>query len=120
MFVRRMPATIAADHAENVHPRTTRLAALALGPEAVVDALADVRHRQGRLIGRMEALGFDLQRETVLGTLVEDVVTSMHPASRAGCDQTSSTSHDATLRLPRSNSTPIRWIGWPRWRYLSA
>ena len=44
--------------------------------EAVVDALADVRHRQGRLIGRMEALGFDLQREAVLGTLVEDVVKS--------------------------------------------
>ena len=37
---------------------------------------ADVRHRQGRLIGRMEALGFDLRREAVLGTLVEDVVKS--------------------------------------------
>ncbi len=44
--------------------------------EAVVDALADVRHRQGRLIGRMEALGSDLRREAVLGTLVEDVVKS--------------------------------------------
>ena len=39
-------------------------------------ALADVRHRQGRLLGRMEALGFDLRREAVLGTLVEDVVKS--------------------------------------------
>jgi len=28
--------------------------------------LAPVRHRQGRLIGRMEALGFDLRAETVL------------------------------------------------------
>ena len=44
--------------------------------EAVVDTLADARHRQGRLIGRMEALGFALQREAVLGTLVEDVVKS--------------------------------------------
>lgn len=44
--------------------------------EAVVDPLADVRHRQGRLIGRMEALGFDLQREAVLRALVEDVVKS--------------------------------------------
>jgi Fic family protein len=44
--------------------------------EAVVDALADVRHRQGRLIGLMEALGFHLRREAVLGTLVEDVVKS--------------------------------------------
>lgn len=44
--------------------------------EALATVLADVRHRQGRLIGRMEALGFDLQREAVLGTLVEDVVKS--------------------------------------------
>ena len=44
--------------------------------EALAAVLADVRHRQGRLIGRMEALGFDLQREAVLGTLVEDVVKS--------------------------------------------
>ena len=39
-------------------------------------ALAEVRHRQGRLLGRMETLGFDLQREAVLGTLVADVVKS--------------------------------------------
>ena len=44
--------------------------------EALVDVLADVRHRQGRLIGRMENLGFDRRREAVLGTLVEDVVKS--------------------------------------------
>ena len=44
--------------------------------EALADVLADVRHRQGRLLGHMEALGFDLQREAVLGTLVEDVVQS--------------------------------------------
>ena len=44
--------------------------------EALAALLSDVRHRQGRLIGRMEALGFDLQREAVLGTLVEDVVKS--------------------------------------------
>ena len=43
---------------------------------ALATVLADVRHRQGRLIGRMEALGSDLQREAVLGTLVEDVVKS--------------------------------------------
>jgi Fic family protein len=38
--------------------------------------LASVRHRQGRLIGRMEALGFALRQEAVLRTLTEDVVTS--------------------------------------------
>ncbi|MBS1183499.1 MAG: cell filamentation protein Fic [Proteobacteria bacterium] len=38
--------------------------------------LAAVRHRQGRLIGRMEALGFNLRAEAVLNTLTEDVVKS--------------------------------------------
>ena len=39
-------------------------------------ALADVRHRQGRLIGRMEGLGFELQAEAVLATLTQDVLKS--------------------------------------------
>jgi Fic family protein len=38
--------------------------------------LAAVRHRQGRLIGRMQALGFRLREEAVLQTLTEDVVKS--------------------------------------------
>ncbi len=38
--------------------------------------LAPVRHRQGRLIGRMEALGFDLRAEAILMTLTEDVLKS--------------------------------------------
>jgi Fic family protein len=38
------------------------------------DRLADVRHRQGRLIGRMEALGFRLREEAALASLTEDVV----------------------------------------------
>ena len=42
----------------------------------MVDRLAAVRHRQGRLLGRMEALGFDLRQEALLNTLTEDVVTS--------------------------------------------
>lgn len=44
--------------------------------EEITDKLAGVRHRQGRLIGRMEALGFELQTEAVLRTLTEDVVKS--------------------------------------------
>jgi len=35
-----------------------------------------VRHRQGRLIGRMEGLGFQLRTEAVLHTLTEDVLKS--------------------------------------------
>jgi Fic family protein len=38
--------------------------------------LAAVRHRQGRLIGRMQALGFALREEAVLETLTEDVLKS--------------------------------------------
>jgi Fic family protein len=35
-----------------------------------------VRHRQGRLIGHMEALGFELRQEAVLQTLTADVLKS--------------------------------------------
>jgi Fic family protein len=44
--------------------------------EILAATLADVRHRQGRLIGQMEVLGFKLQAEAVLQTLTEDVVKS--------------------------------------------
>jgi len=43
---------------------------------ALAQPLAAVRHRQGRLIGRMEALGFSLREEAVLRTLTEDVLKS--------------------------------------------
>src|SRR6202034_184297 len=38
--------------------------------------LVDIRHRQGRLIGRIEGLGFQLREEAVLNTLTEDVLKS--------------------------------------------
>ena len=38
--------------------------------------LAALRHRQGRLVGRMEALGFPLRAEATLQTLTMDVVKS--------------------------------------------
>src|SRR5208283_2656338 len=37
---------------------------------------ARVRHRQGRLIGRMEGLGFQLKAEAVLQTLTEEILKS--------------------------------------------
>ncbi len=43
---------------------------------ALADQLAAVRHRQGRLIGRMEGLGFKLREEAVLSTLTQDVLKS--------------------------------------------
>jgi Fic family protein len=38
--------------------------------------LAAVRHKQGRLLGRMEALGFHLTQEALLQTLTQDVLKS--------------------------------------------
>lgn len=44
--------------------------------EALAAPLAAVRHRQGRLLGRMEALGFELRAEARLAVLTSDVVKS--------------------------------------------
>jgi Fic family protein len=44
--------------------------------ERLAGQLAAVRHRQGRLIGRMEGLGFSLRNEAVLQSLTEDVLKS--------------------------------------------
>jgi Fic family protein len=41
---------------------------------ALAGLLAEVRHLQGRLLGRMEALGFPLREEATLQTLTQDVV----------------------------------------------
>lgn len=45
-------------------------------PEALASELAAARHKQGRLIGHMEALGLTLRQEAVLHTLTEDVLKS--------------------------------------------
>lgn len=44
--------------------------------ERLTMALAQARHDQGRLLGRMEALGFSLREEAVLRTLTQDVLKS--------------------------------------------
>src|SRR3954469_15743610 len=44
--------------------------------EKLAEPLASVRHRQGRLTGHMEALGFKLQQEAVLQTLTTEVLKS--------------------------------------------
>ncbi len=42
----------------------------------VTDKLPAITRKQGRLLGRMEALGFELQQEAELHTLIEDVLRS--------------------------------------------
>src|SRR5271157_5272553 len=44
--------------------------------ERLAESLADIRHRQGRLIGHMEAHGFHLRQEAILETLTADVLKS--------------------------------------------
>src|SRR5262245_66381272 len=44
--------------------------------EALAVALAQASREQGRLLGRMESLGFELRRQAQLSTLTEDVVRS--------------------------------------------
>jgi len=42
----------------------------------ISNLLAEVRNKQGRLIGKMEALGFELQNEAFLETLTADILKS--------------------------------------------
>ena len=44
--------------------------------ETVAAPLASARHKQGRLLGQMEALGFKVREEAVLRTLTDDVLKS--------------------------------------------
>ncbi len=44
--------------------------------DALLQRLSVVRHRQGRLIGRMESMGFSSRAEAVLNTLTLDVLKS--------------------------------------------
>ncbi len=44
--------------------------------ERLSEPLADLRHRQGLLLGRMQALGFELREEATLQTLIQDVLKS--------------------------------------------
>jgi Fic family protein len=46
------------------------------GEKTIAAQLAGVRHHQGRLIGRMEGLGFQFKAEAVLQTLTEEVIKS--------------------------------------------
>jgi len=46
------------------------------GSEALAAPLSAVRHKQGRHLGKMEALGFDLRTEANLAALTEEVVKS--------------------------------------------
>lgn len=76
--MRRIVSTFTAESAANmtyIHERAD-WPNLTWDDSTLAQPLAAVRHRQGRLIGRMEALGFSLREEAVLRTLTEDVLKS--------------------------------------------
>jgi Fic family protein len=78
LHLRRKAALIPANEAE-IMPYIHKLAdwpKLTWDDAKLSAALADVRHRQGRLLGRMEGLGFRLRSEAKLSTLTADVVKS--------------------------------------------
>ena len=66
--------------------------------------LAAARHAQGRLLGRMEALGFDLRSEATLSTLTENVVKTSARRLRAASDWM-----PAACR-PRTAMSTASWI----------
>jgi Fic family protein len=42
----------------------------------LTELLVNVRHIQGKIIGKMESIGFDLRKEAALATLTQDVIKS--------------------------------------------
>ena len=64
--------------------------------EKLAKPLTTVRHRQGKLTGRMEALGFNLRNEATLETLTLDVSTLLHNPGFL----------DHRVHVPTSNNLP--------------
>ena len=77
-LMRRLEPTISASFAE-IGVALAADGRTSVGDEAQVAArLAPVGRRQGRLMGRMEALGFDLCAEALLATLTEEALALAH------------------------------------------
>src|SRR5579871_3769736 len=77
--LRRITAIFTANDAANMGTYIHQLTGwpeLHWSEKQLADRLAAVRHRQGRLIGQMEALGFKLRAEATLETLTEEVIKS--------------------------------------------
>src|SRR6266700_3822189 len=79
LSLRRMRPIISANGAEIMARYIHQLPGwpkFAWNQNVLAQQLAAVRHRQGRLIGRMQALGFPLREEAIVNTLTEDVLKS--------------------------------------------
>lgn len=75
--------------------------------ETLASLLAEARHRQGRLLGKMEVLGFSIRQEASLNILTTDVVTSSAiEGERLDTDEVRS-SIAKRLGIPLSKDKPI-------------
>jgi Fic family protein len=77
--MRRIGGIFSAGDAENMRAYIHELKGwpnFSWDTDALAALLGGVRHRQGRLLGRMQHLGFALREEAVLETLTEDVLKS--------------------------------------------
>lgn len=75
--------------------------------KAVLQRLAEVRNLQGRVMGRMEAIGFDLREETTVIALSEDI-------------QKSSEIEGELLHLDEVRSSVCRKMGIPNLRNVKS
>src|ERR1700761_8713412 len=56
--------------------------------EALLSRIGDVRLRQGRILGKMQAVGFEVRVHTMLDTLTQDVTKSSEiEGERLNADQ---------------------------------
>lgn len=69
--------------------------------------LIQTRHQQGRLLGRMEALGFPIRQEASLDTLTTDVVTSSAIEGEELNQDEVRSSIARRLGIPLHNNTPV-------------
>jgi len=75
--------------------------------KALASLLAEARHRQGRLLGKMEGLGFPIRQEASLNILTTDVVTSSAiEGERLDTDEVRS-SIARKLGIPLPNEKPV-------------
>lgn len=75
--------------------------------KALASLLAEARHRQGRLLGKMEGLGFPIRQEASLNILTTDVVTSSAiEGERLDTDEVRS-SIARRLGIPLPNDKPV-------------
>jgi Fic family protein len=74
---------------------------------ALASLLAEARHRQGRLLGKMEALGFPIRQKANLNILTTDVVTSSAiEGEKLDTDEVRS-SIARKLGIPLPNDKPV-------------